>query len=928
MAFHPFKHFRKHQKVYLAGLTIMTMVIFVFSFGRGDLFAVLQRWLALNVHRGDKVLTLHGKTIYADELEKLRWQRQLASEFLVSNSWVGSLMQMGQSMGTPLEKSFFDILVKFGPKKDQKDPSPMQDTLQKVRFALLIAQVSPRESRLGGLRNTLLDIQRQLSFTDPQKNESQYRALDTLSTILAFYSWTMDPQRKPEESYFGGSLRASDTSDYLDFLIWKHQADRLGIVLTPADVCREVNRAWGYGDYLTPDGKFDSNEWVTFFFRNNPRIHKTLTPHDLLNALTDEFRVALVKEALLGSASGVRSYRQAVDGIHYSPSAATPDEFYQYFREQRTALSVSILPIAVKDFVNKVQNKPTETDLRNLYERYKNEEPSPSRRQPGFKEPRRIKLQYLSYRPEGPYARKLAAKAIELLPVFRVGQPAAPFAAGGGLAWAAGIAGYADVDTAVRALYDKYREEENRRVPVRYDRDDSTRFGLSNDLPTERSVELQASTALLGGLLGSFATGATPLAAPTAWLAANESQARVTVTAYASAVLAGASLSPLPAMTLPMRYLYTTQPFESVHEQLRQRFENTLARTLMDNNVLAFRKELDKVLATHSEQKLDEFRKKAVPEYGLEDFHSMKGPQTQQEMSDHPDPQLKELQAAWETAPAKPFQEREPNRNLDLNSFARDMFVPFETMRAGQSAPGRSEQFAASSGDVVFVLWKSEDLPARIQPFATVYNEVKDAWYLEQARKLAREKAQQINAELKKQNLAPDAALQFLVQQDLGSVFQLTKVSHLTAPEFNLPGAKFTAADYRPYTPPKEFLPYPPSDFVDQLLKLKKRGDSLVLADKPVKHFYIAVLMEDPQPPERKEFYDAYNQASLGNLNLLPSQEEPLWNKMMADRQRKYNRKVLEQLRAEATKDIQDDGEYVLPDSIRNRAEASRDYGE
>ncbi len=928
MAFHPFKHFRKHQRVYLAGLTIMTMVIFVASFGAGDLFSSLQRWLAVSVHRGDKVITLYGRTIYTDQLEKLRWQRQMASEFLVSNSWVGSLMQMGQSVGTPLEKSYQDIQIKFASKKDQKDPNPMQQTLQQVFITVFIAQQSPPDTRLKMLSNQLRDVQRQLTFPEAQKNEAQYRALDTLATILAFYSWAFDPQRQPEDSYFGGSLRASEPSELLDFLIWKQQADRLGIVLTPADVCREINRAWGNGDYLQPDGKFESNEWVTFFFRTNQKRHMSLTPHDLLNALIDEFRVAMAKEAILGSASGVRSYRQAVDGIHYSPSAATPDEFYQYFREQRTALSVSILPIAVKEFTDKVQAKPTDVDLRNLYERYKNDEPSPARRQPGFKEPRRIKLQYVSYRPEGPYAQKLAAKAIELLPVFRVGQPAAPFVAGGGLAWAASIAGYADVDTAVRALYDRYREEENRRVAVRYDRDDSTRFGLSMDLPTQQSVDLHASVALVSGLLGAFGTGATPLAAPTPWLAANESQARVTLTAYASAVLAGASRSPLPAMTLPMRYLYTTQPFESVRDQLRERFENTLARTLIDNKVLTFRKELDKALSTHSEQKLEEFLRKAIPEYGLENFHSMKEPQTQHEINDHPDPQLRELQTAWETAPAKPFQEREPNKSTDLNSFARDMFAPFDTMRPGQTTPGRSQQFTAAPGDVVFVLWKSEDLPAHVRPFDAVRNEVKHAWYMEQARKLARERAQQINADLKKQKLPPDNAVQFLVQQNLGSVFQLTKVSHLTAPEFNLPGTKFNTTDYRSYSPPKEFVPYPPSDFVDQLLKMQKRGDSVVIADKPVKHFYVAVLMEDPQPPDRKEFYDAYSQPSLASLNLVPSQEEPLWQKMMADRQRKYEREVLKQLRAEATKDIQDDGEYILPDSIRTRAEASRDYGE
>ncbi|HEY7330344.1 MAG TPA: hypothetical protein VH592_22080 [Gemmataceae bacterium] len=929
MAFHPFKHFRKHQKKYLALLTVMTMFIFVAQFGAGDVFSSLQRWVALSVHRGDKVLTLYGKTVYSDELERLRWQRQLASEFLVSNSWVGAVMSMGQSSGTPLEKSFFDVQAKFGPKKDQKDPSPMQTTLSQVYFALILAsnpRFSTPETRLSSLQKQLRDVQRQLSFPEAQKNEAQYKALDTLATILAFYSWAMDPQRQLDDSYFGGSLRATEVSDSLDFLIWKQQADRLGIVLTPGDVAREINRAWGNGDYLPTDGKFETNEWVTFFFRNNQRVHKSLTPRDLLNALTDEFRVAMAKEAILGSAGGVRSYRQAVDGIHFSPSAATPDEFYQYFRDQRTALSVSILPIPVKEFVDKVQAKPTEADLRNLYERYKNDEPVPARRQPGFKEPRRIKLQYLSFRPEGSFARKLADKALSLLPVFRVGQPAAPFAAGGGLVWAAHLASYADEDAAVRALYTKYREEENRRVPVRYDRDDTTRFGLSTDLPGQQSLDVQASTAFVGQLLGSFGTGATPLAAPTAWLAANESQARATLTAYATAVLAGASSSPLPAMTLPMRYLYTTQPFEAVRDQLRERFVNTLSRTLMDSNVLAFRKELDKVLAMHSEQKLDEFLKKAVPEHGLEDFRSMQAPQTQQEISDHPDPQLKDLQAAWEASPNKPFQEP-PSRSVDVSSFARDMFVPFDTMRQGQTTPGRSEQFAAAGGDIVYVLWKSEDLPAHVRPFDVVRNEVKDAWYLEQARKVARERAQQINAELKKQNLAPDAAVQFLVQQNLGGVFQLDKVSHLTAPEFSLPGQKFSATDYRPYAPPKDFVPYPPSDFVDQLLKLKKRGESLVMTDKPVKHFYIAVLMEDPQSPERKEFYDAYSQTSLPSFDFMPAQEEPLWVKMMGDRQRKFERKVLEELRAEATKDLQD-GEYVLPDIVRTRSESSRDTGE
>jgi|GEM_PF-2472572 hypothetical protein len=917
MAFHPFKHFRKHQKVYLAALTILTMIIFVAQFGAGDLFTTLQRRIALAFHHGDKVLTLYGKTIYADELEKLRQQRQLASEFL--------LYDVAGNIDSPLQKALADYQKRFQ-KKGANDPTtPVENAFTQMSTAIslvrdAIANNAPSDQRLQPLRNTLASIQSQLAKTDAQ-NKGQYYALDAIATSLALQMWFVEHPQWANSSYFGGSLR---TEDLLDFLIWKHQADRLGIVLTPADVCREVNRAWGNGDYLPADGKLDTNEWVVTFFRSNSKIHKNLTPHDLLSALTDEFRVLMAKEALLGSASGVRGYRESVDGIHVSPSAATPDEFYRYFQEQRTTLSVSLLPISVTNFVAEVKKKmqPTEADLRNLYERYKNDEPSPARRQPGFKEPRRIKVEYFRYRLEGPFAQKLAAKAVELLPLFRIGQPASAFAAGGGPAWAASIAGYADLDIALRSLYEKYRDE-------------ARQFGWTYEFPDPRTAELRASAATVGQLMGSLGTGGTPLTGPVSWLATNALYARNTMAAYASTVLAGASSTPLPALTLPLS-LYTPQPFDSVREQLKERFQNMLARNLMESNLATLRKDLDKVLASRSREKLAELLKKAAAEYGIEKVHIMTEAQTQQEILDHPDPALEELRQAYENSVENPFESLAffgPRESRpDFVSALFHSFEPtpqerqFEQLLK-QERPWRTKQFHSFSRDEIWVFWRAEDNPAHVRPFNAVRGEVEQAWYLEQARKLARDKAQQINAELQKQHLAPDAAVQFLVQQNLGPVFRLDKVSHLTAPEFNLPGAKFRTADYRPYVPPKEFIPYPPSDFVAQLLHLKKRGDSLVMADRPVKHFYVAVLMEDPQPPERKEFYDAYSQSSLAHLDLLPAQQEPLWYQMMAERQRKYDRQVLEQLRAEATKDLQD-GEYVLPESIRNRGESTRDFEE
>ena len=106
---------------------------------------------------------------------------------------------------------------------------------------------------------------------------------------------------------------------------------------------------------------------------------------------------------------------------------------------------------------------------------------------------------------------------------------------------------------------------------------------------------------------------------------------------------------------------------------------------------------------------------------------------------------------------------------------------------------------------------------------------------------------------------------------------------------------------------------------MDQLLKLKEPGDSLVVADQPMHHFYVAVLMEKPQIPERREFYEVYR---------TPGTDNRLWLEMMASRRHKYYRELMEQLRGEATKELEG-GEYVIPDAVRTHAESgSSDSGE
>jgi hypothetical protein len=916
MAFHPFKHFRKRQKVYLAILTVFTMIIFVAQFGAGDPFTRLQQWIGMTVHHSDPVLELYGKKVYSEDIDKLRKQRQLAHEFMIFGSF-----------GTPLQKSLMSIEKKFAPKKDSNElPNVVQSALQQMRQVTSSLTFAPPEQKMPLLQMTLGQIQRQLGLPEIQKNADQYRALDTMATNLALMSWASDPARQRGDSYFGGSTR---TEDLLDFMVWKQQADRLGITLTQADVLREINRAWGNEDFLQTDEKLDSNIYVAEFFRVNSRIHKSLTARDLLSALTDEFRVALAREAILGSSSGlgtaasVRSFREAVDGIHYSPSVATPDEFYEYFREQRTTLSVSMLAIPVENFVKQVTAKPSESDLKNLFERYKNDEPSSSRRQPGFKEPRRIRVQYFSYRPEGAFARKLAAKQTELLPVFRVLQPAMPYPAGGGFLWAANLAFSGDLDTALRNEYESYRSTETARV-VKHDRDDGLvtqsvfRFGQGVPWSDGKAAQVQAPAALTGQLLGSLATGGSPLSGPISYAATDELYGRATLTAFASTVLAASSASPLVAVTLPMRYVHTVQPFEAVRDKMLDRFQTTLARHAMESTIAEVKKEIEKLITARDDDKLDAYLKRIVAEYGLENFHSMTTDQTRQEIQDRPDPALKVLREAYDESLDNPFMgfgmgQQRPDfvsALFDLSPFERQFRM---------DRPERFRQFRSRSGDVTWLFWRAEDKPAHTRRFEEVRGEVKDAWLLEQARRLARARANEINEALqKRQDDNPDAAVRFLIEQNVGRVFQLDNVAQLAAPVFNLPNMKFSPTDYHDYVPPKEEIPYPPPDLVAQLLKLKKRGQSRVIADQPVRHFYVAVLRENPQPPERREFFEVYN--TRGD-------ENKVWNAMMQSRRRQYEQKLIEQLRAEATKSLEG-GEYILPDNLRGRGESSSDSGE
>src|SRR5713101_3366969 len=86
MAFNPMRGFRKHQKAWFAGLTILCMFNILIYRGIGAGSSILES-LGLMIgarSRGDVVASLYGKEIVARQIVDIRMQRRLANQYMDS----------------------------------------------------------------------------------------------------------------------------------------------------------------------------------------------------------------------------------------------------------------------------------------------------------------------------------------------------------------------------------------------------------------------------------------------------------------------------------------------------------------------------------------------------------------------------------------------------------------------------------------------------------------------------------------------------------------------------------------------------------------------------------------------------------------------------------------------------------------------------
>ncbi|MGL4554422.1 MAG: hypothetical protein ACRC33_24940, partial [Gemmataceae bacterium] len=908
MAYNPFNWFRKHQKTIFAFLTLMIMFVFIFQSGSGDLFSQAMKYFGQSQQSGQEVATLNGRRVTEGELSKLAAQRKMASDFLVATI----AREQGPALDGLLNK-------KLKPADGKENPL---FGLDRIANDLMLSR-RQRESiitqmRQGGSNPQMMQfIQMQMeqlasrsrdaavqALSDPEtglvaiarrdKVKDDPESLETLmqvGALVGFDLWSLSPR---EDFYLGGNKQIDSL---LDFLLWQQQADKMGITLTDADLAKEISREAGGAELFDPSRvSLDRDGKVTDFLMASKREYGPITGSDVVKALREEYRVALAQSLLLGFEPGGRVWRSLVGGS-VSPSVGTPDEFLKFYRDFRTTLRVKLMPVKVEAFLGQVTAEPKEDELRKLFDRHKDQEPGPASRTPGFKEPRRVRAEYVIGSVESPYFRdhgRLRAEYLaELSEPWRrakvvLNAPALSPLGAGPLGWALAVAGPV-VEDPVQTEYETYlKTTEAWAYP------DFGGFQKEGSLQLSSVLKPGAVAATVADLGGPLAQVATLYGVGTV----NEQRGSIKLTAARVLGLAPAGASAgldslLTSVALAAPFRPDVLPVEYLRPTIVAAQQQRLAREHLAAVMADLREELAK-LKGKSDASAELVQKRAKESHLS--FHRMPRAVSASVLTDA----TKTASGDLGLGPFKDGINRLMGRAFTFAEVAQVLFAD-----QGTYALGRNNVIPSETEEMLF--WRSEDLPAKLRSFAEARDDVAAAWKLEQARDLARRKAVEIRDRINKDKPTPADAARLLAESKAGEIFELDAVAQFIPPKEVRPEAR---TEYRRYEVPEALegkLPYPPADLPKLLLEAKRAGDALVFLDRPGRTFYVAVL-EARDEPSVSDFKKLYERSPF---------RDPLYDRFVRDKQVEYARAMVEQLRKEAGAKLDKEGRYELPEGVR-----------
>jgi hypothetical protein len=854
MAFNPMHAFRRYQKAIFAVLAVVCMVLFVLSSGAGggDLLTQLTDWVGgRGSVRGDRVATLDGRTVSGMDLGLLRQQRRLANEYieLASNAVSAQLLDQMSRQPERLDPSVREWIQSFQMERDQ------------LQYNL----ISPVDylTRIAGLRNriagTLLALEAggPAAPSDQQRKDQKTQGLN----MIALIDHDLKRARRPQnESYFGGN--PDSQADNLDFLVWKRQADQLGVRLSPEDVNLAVSMEL-FRQPLT-------NEAATYIHRLlRERFGPAYSIDRLQEALGDEIRVRTVRQSFLGQALG--------NGLAL-PTATTPDEQFDWYRDVRTTVRAGLIDVPVAGFVDKVTERPTPEQIRALYDEFKNSEYDPRQDKPGFKEPRKVKVEWFQAPFESEFYRKLTDQAAGPLQALAAFGTAMAVNAGG-LSEAAGTAAAlqtAVADVAVARLYQEYLND----VPKWTD---PLAFGRRSGLHDSSVLRAENAAVMVGTAVADAVTGGGPFGAPLAFegrAVVREIRDRAKI--GASAILAGA-LEPaaLAIDALPMLLTPAPQTEAALRPALAARAREELARRLVELDIAGFDAELTRRFKDQDANNAAAFISEFIH---ARQFQRGGTAEPVDRFSLPNDPGVAVLRPVV-TAALKREGRTDPTGEAFAATLADGPVKRFEPSPRPQNFhPQRLDSDTAAH-----VFWRSDDREPKAVPIEQARPRVEAAWVMQKARELARKEADRLAAEAKALG-GDEQKLRDLAVRTTGR--PLVEVGPLAV--WN-PRPAFTGGPPR-YDPPliaADKIPHAGEALAAAVVDLRKQdvGATAVAPDVPRANYFLAVLT-NKDVPTVDQFRVAFRNASDPT-----GLRETLFDRLGDERQRAYERDLMKQLR-------------------------------
>jgi hypothetical protein len=969
MAFNPFHGFRKHSKVIFAILTIICMLTFVLAgnFRGGDALDWIVSLFG-GGRKGDYVATLYGSKVYDAELSRQGYDRNLANFFMAAAAEAGSRETQAELRrevrGSPrTDASLLDIQYHNAVKAAYLLPLLSGRTLSSDDNAVLKRLYpndhNPRASaqreafQLFASSRDLEGLRERLLKKDMEREAQLIGAIQLRELLM----------RSPQ-AFFASSTRRQDL---LDERVFWHDADKLGIKFTEAAIQAEVNRLSPVKDLITNKGIQSPLLREALSQRYKGGVDMAL----VYKALGNELRASLAQSIVLGYAPG---FHGVLRETFRRPAGITPAEYVNFYDKQRTTLSVDLIAVPAEAFLPEVDRRlkegklspPKESQLQAIFDAAKTREPDPGSSTPGFKEPQRIGLQWIALRgpteatfrrvartfpgtgyltsltdPRDQHYRKLTRTVLELAGSVPPG-PLHPLSVA---AWA--FRGReALLDRAYEGLMTQFE------VPSLLQADPALAYYTALNLPGVVASTL-GMTAPAGSLLAPLNTVVTSQQAATLWGKSQQADALKEDVRKRAQLVAGMTLASIaPPLTRATTWAAVTEVSDSIgplgpalQPRLLPQYVNREAiRTQVFNVATAKlarflqQKDLDDLTKAIEEAGKDPETARAKVEAALKRHPwlvSYKGHTAKP--VDRPtlatSPEYRFLLKGEDTRP-QTLQQRlkEARWYFGGDKDPEQMFAPRDFLPDKLFSPVQRRGMFGG-GDPWVLVWKTEDVPARTPGSLTeVRDKVLTAWKLQEARKLARAKANEIRDKLAGKK--PDEALKVMrgllaENPSWGYLIHLDKVARQVPidvedaatplPQAHAQGTK-PPTRYEGYQVPEEDIAYPPANFVNQLVELPAHK-AIVIADRPQDRFYVAYAEKRSAPPSVDDVLAKTFPKDVAR----DIRQNRLWQLMEGEKQQDFREELMKELRRQAGT-LNAQGRFALNPNLK--AEGNRGSAE